>query len=142
MVRMVALVVGVIFSVTAWSESVTVSEVVRVYDGDTITVDVAEWPAIVGDDIGVRIRGVDTPELRGKCDAEKASARSAREFTKAMVMNAETVVLSDIERGKYFRIVADVYADGVSVSGALIESGFGRAYDGGRRSKWCSGGDL
>ena len=142
MVRMVALVVGVIFSVTAWSESVTVSEVVRVYDGDTITVDVAEWPAIVGDDIGVRIRGVDTPELRGKCDAEKASARSAREFTKAMVMNAETVVLSNIERGKYFRIVADVYADGVSVSEALVENGFGRAYDGGRRSKWCSGGDL
>jgi endonuclease YncB( thermonuclease family) len=142
MVRLFVLVVGVILSVTAWSESVTVSEVVRVYDGDTITVDVAEWPTIVGDDIGVRIRGVDTPELRGKCEEEKAAARSAREFTKAMVMNAETVVLSDIERGKYFRIVADVYADGVSVSGALIESGFGRAYDGGRRSEWCSGGGL
>jgi endonuclease YncB( thermonuclease family) len=139
---MVALVVGVILSVASWSESVTVSQVVRVYDGDTITVDIAEWPAIVGDDIGVRIRGVDTPELRGKCEEEKAAARSAREFTRAMVVNAEAVVLSDIERGKYFRIVADVYADGVSVSGALIESGFGRAYDGGRRSKWCRGGDL
>ena len=142
MVRMVVLVAGFILPVAAWSELVTVSQVVRVYDGDTITVDIAEWPAIVGDDIGVRIRGVDTPELRSKCEEEKIAARSAREFTRAMVMNADTVTLSGIERGKYFRIVADVYADGVSVSGALIESGFGRAYDGGRRSKWCSGGDL
>ncbi len=137
MVRLFVLVVGVILSVTAWSESVTVSEVVRVYDGDTITVDVAEWPAIVGDDIGVRIRGVDTPELRGKCEEEKVAARSAREFTRAMVVNAETVVLSNIERGKYFRIVADVYADGVSVSDSLIERGLGREYDGGSRKGWC-----
>lgn len=137
MVRSVVLVVGVSLSVAAWSESVTVSEVVRVYDGDTITVDVAEWPTIVGDDIGVRIRGVDTPELRGKCDDEKTAARLAREFTRAMVMNAEIVTLSDIERGKYFRIVADVYADGVSVSDSLIERGFGRVYDGGSRKGWC-----
>jgi endonuclease YncB( thermonuclease family) len=137
MVRMVALVVGVIFSVTAWSESVTVSQVVRVYDGDTITVDVAEWPAIVGDDIGVRIRGVDTPELRGKCEEEKDAARLARDFTREMVMNAKTVVLSDIERGKYFRIVADVYADGESVSAALMKSGLAREYDGAERAGWC-----
>ncbi len=65
MVRMVVLVAGFILPVAAWSELVTVSQVVRVYDGDTITVDIAEWPAIVGDDIGVRIRGVDTPVLRG-----------------------------------------------------------------------------
>lgn len=142
MVRLVVLVVCAILSVAAWSESVAVSQVVRVYDGDTITVDVAGWPAIVGDAIGVRIRGVDTPELRGKCEEEKTAARLAREFTRSMVMNAEMVALSDIERGKYFRIVADVYADGVSVSGALIENGFGRAYDGGQRLGWCDGGGL
>jgi micrococcal nuclease len=138
MIRLAVLVVCLILSVGAWSESVTVSKIVRVYDGDTITVDIAEWPSIIGDDIGVRIRGVDTPELRGKCEEEKAGARLARDFTKEMVMNAKVVALSGIERGKYFRIVADVYADGVSVSGALIEHGFGRAYDGGYRGGWCS----
>lgn len=142
MIRLAVLVVCLILSVGAWSESVTVSQIVRVYDGDTITVDVAEWPSIVGDDIGVRIRGVDTPELRGKCEEEKAAARLARDFTKKMVMNAKVVVLSGIERGKYFRIVADVYADDVSVSSVLIEHGFGRAYDGGKRAGWCDGGGL
>ena len=43
-----------------------------------------------------------------------------------------------MKRGKYFRIVADVYADGVSLTDKLIKSGYAVPYDGGTKAKdWC-----
>ena len=41
-------------------------------------------------------------------------------------------------RGKYFRIVADVYGDGRNLTKLLIRSGHAVKYDGGKKSKdWC-----
>lgn len=44
--------------------------VVSVYDGDTFTVEARPWPGMTLR-TSVRVRGVDTPEIRGKCQAEK-----------------------------------------------------------------------
>lgn len=117
--------------------TVTVDELVRVYDGDTITVDIAEWPPVVGDDISIRVRGLDTPEIRGKCDSEKAMARAARDRLREMLEGAESIELVDYERGKYFRLVATVMADGKDVAETLIGEGLARPYDGGKRESWC-----
>ncbi len=54
------------------------ADVVRVYDGDTLTVDAHPWPHITVR-TSVRVDGIDAPEIRGKCDSEKALAREARE---------------------------------------------------------------
>ncbi len=43
-----------------------------------------------------------------------------------------------MERGKYFRILADVYGDDQSLSEALIQAGHARPYDGGTREGWCN----
>ena len=117
--------------------TVTVDELVRVYDGDTITVDIAEWPPVVGDDISIRVRGLDTPEIRGKCDSEKAMARAARDRLREMLEGAESIELVDYERGRYFRLVATVMADGKDVAETLIGEGLARPYDGGKRERWC-----
>ena len=45
--------------------------------------------------------------------------------------------LVDVKRGKYFRIVATVLADGVDVAAALVKNGLGRLYGGGKREGWC-----
>ena len=43
-----------------------------------------------------------------------------------------------MERGKYFRIVADVYVDGENLAEALIDSGMAVKYDGGKKNtSWC-----
>ena len=86
--------------------------------------------------IPVRVRGVDTPEIRDKCDSEKARARHARDYVKALLGAAQQIELRDIERGKYFWLVADVEIDGQNLAAALIEAGHGRP--GGRRRGWCS----
>ena len=42
-----------------------------------------------------------------------------------------------MQRGKYFRILADVYVDGISLADNLIKAGHARVYDGGKRLGWC-----
>lgn len=118
--------------------SVRVDAVTSVYDGDTFRATVNAWPKLIGERIGIRINGVDTPEMRGKCPAEKALARKAKQHTVALLRNAKVVELRNMKRGKYFRIVADVYADGKSVGESLIRHGLAVPYDGGTKVKsWC-----
>ncbi|MGB0750188.1 MAG: thermonuclease family protein [Magnetospiraceae bacterium] len=108
----------------------------RVYDGDTFTADATPWPKVTIR-VSVRLRGVDTPELRGKCEAEKAKARAARDALKELLQSAP-VTITNIERGKYAgRVVADVWAGDVNAAEVLIAEGLGRPYDGGKRVGWC-----
>ena len=116
-----------------------VEKYISAYDGDTFRVDVAEIHPLIGRNMPIRLRGVDTPEIRGKCDQEKALAIKARDFVRELLANAETIVLKNIDRGKYFRIVADVSVDGVDLGETLIENGLGRLYDGGKKESWCDG---
>jgi len=115
-----------------------VSEVTSIYDGDTFRATVQGWPGIVGERIGIRINGIDTPEIKGKCAKEKSLARKAKEHTVSMLRGAKQVELQNMKRGKYFRIVADVLVDGVSVGQSLIDNGLAVEYDGGTKTKdWC-----
>jgi len=55
-----------------------------------------------------------------------------------ILKDAEQIVLRNMERGKYFRIAADVIVDGESLGDMLIEAGMAVRYDGGKKNKnWC-----
>ena len=116
---------------------VYVDEIVSVYDGDTFRANIRQWPDILGDNIGIRINGIDTPEIRGKCELEKALAKEARQITYDSLTQAESVELRNIDRGKYFRVVADVYIDGELLIDRLSEKKLAYAYDGGTKQSWC-----
>ena len=60
------------------------ARVVSVNDGDTLTVDAEPWPGVTIR-TAVRVNGVDTPEIRGKCQAEKDLAIKARDFVRRKV---------------------------------------------------------
>ena len=118
--------------------SVTVSEVTSIYDADTFTVNIEGYPPIVGERISIRLLGVDTPEMRGRCESEKVKARQAKQFTVQVLRSAKTIELRNMRRGKYFRILANVYVDGKNLADGLIRSGHARVYDGGKRLGWCN----
>jgi len=80
--------------------------------------------------MSIRINGIDTPELRGKCDKEKQLARLAKQFTLVRLRAANSVVLKNIKRGKYFRLIADVYLDDVNLGEQLIKHGHAVKYIG------------
>lgn len=109
------------------------AKVIKVYDGDTFTV------ADLEVNTRVRVNGVDTPEIRGKCDVEKQKAVEAREYVKGLVLG-ETVSLENIKHGEYAgRVVADVKLDnGENLAGKIIQQGLGREYHGAAREGWCS----
>ena len=122
-----------------FEESVVVSEVTSIYDGDTFRVNIEGWPEIVGYHIPVRVAHIDTPEIKGRCPAEEALARQAKQVTVGMLRNAKHIELRNIKRGKYFRIVAEPYADNKSIADELIRQGLAVRYEGGRKTKdWCA----
>jgi len=118
--------------------SAFVSEVTSIYDGDTFRVNLKGYPELIGYRIGIRINGIDTPEMRGQCPKEKALAREAKEFTVHQLRSAKIIELRDMKRGKYFRIVADVFVDGKNLAQMLVDNNLAVAYDGGHKAKeWC-----
>lgn len=110
--------------------------VVRVYDGDTLTVRVEEWPPIFRE-LSFRLEGYDAPELRGQCLEEKEMAREARDFLAGAVREAREVVFHDVEPGKYFRLVGRLRLDGRLFEEDIVGAGLARDYDGGTREGWC-----
>ena len=119
----------------------TLARVDRVVDGDTIAVTAYIWPHVRIEGILVRLRGVDTPELRGRCPQEKAMARRAREALLNRIPPGTLVRLERVEDGKWAgRVIATVRDNrNVDLARWLIKQGYGRAYDGGRRQAWCEG---
>ena len=110
----------------------------RCYDGDTCTYSIADVPDFFGDKISIRVKGIDTPEIRGKCNSEKSRAKQVRDFVRDLHSQATQIELKNCERGKYFRFVCDVYLYGKNLSEILIERGYARKYDGGKRESWCN----
>lgn len=113
-----------------------VSEVTSIYDGDTFRCNITGYPGIVGERIGIRINGIDTPEMRDNRPAVKALVRKAKQYAVQRLREGRQIVLRNMKRGKYFRIVADVYVDGSSLGQELITNGLAKPYDGGRKPKW------
>ena len=62
------------------------ARVKRVIDGDTFTVEAMLWPGIIAQS-SVRVRGVDTPEIRNaKCgEYERQRGRAARDFVRGII---------------------------------------------------------
>ena len=115
-----------------------VSKVISVYDGDTFRVDIDSLSPIVGKNIPIRLNGVDTPEIRGKCKYEKDLAIKARDFVRIKLANAKEIKLNNLQRGKYFRVVANVMVDGVSLEQELLENELAYKYSGGKKTSWCN----
>lgn len=137
---MVAILTSVLLACPAWAGEVlpgpVPAEVIRVYDGDTMTVRAHIWPGLTME-TSVRLDGVDTPELRARCESERRAAEAARDKLRALA--GEAVLLRHVRPGKYAgRVVAVVETvDGRNLAAALVAEGLGRPYDGGRRVGWC-----
>lgn len=123
--------------------TLTPSNIERVYDGDTFYINLPDLPDVFGKRLGVRIVGIDTPEMRSKCNTqvqkanERKLAMDAKDSLTSKLQNANVIELTDLQRDKYFRLLAKVKVDGNDVSEALIAEGYAVAYDGGTKVGWC-----
>ncbi|HBI30049.1 MAG TPA: nuclease [Deltaproteobacteria bacterium] len=105
-------------------------EYVRNYDGDTMTVNIPGVHPLFGNEIGIRVRGIDTLEIRIKYPFEKQKVKETKTLIEGILNRANEITLHDIEREKYFRIVASVIVDGQNLSDLLLAKKLAVPYDG------------
>ncbi len=105
-------------------------EYVRNYDGDTMTVNIPGVHPLFGNEIGIRVRGIDTLEIRVKYPFEKQKVKETKTLIEGILNHANKITLHDIEREKYFRIVASVIVDGQNLSDLLLAKKLAVPYDG------------
>jgi endonuclease YncB( thermonuclease family) len=108
---------------------------ISITDGDTFKARVPVWDGV---EIvtAVRLAGIDTPELKGKCVAEKALALKAKARLAELLTGSITI--SEVKPDKFAgRVDAIVTANGQEVAGVLVAEGLARQYTGGARGSWC-----
>jgi endonuclease YncB( thermonuclease family) len=101
----------------------------RIWDGDSF---------LIGRQSGsekVRVENIDTPEIDGKCSAERRMAVSAKKRFAAIVANQKVQVLRS-GQDKYGRTLAHVLVNGSNVGQLLVAEGLARPWAG-RRESWC-----
>ena len=92
---------------------------VSVYDGDTFRVRLSCRYALFCQDISIRVRGVDCPEIRGGTKESKAAAKTAKEFTKDFLKSGK-ILLRNCGRDKYFRVLCDVKVNNKDLATELL----------------------
>ncbi|CDZ31031.1 thermonuclease family protein [Neorhizobium galegae] len=112
------------------------AEILRVIDGDTLLVEAQPWPQQKME-VYVRIRGIDAPELKSKCERLREAGLDARRALEALTAQSRKIQLTHISGDKYFgRIVADVVlSDGRNARDDLLLAGLVQSYDGGRKPR-------
>ena len=109
---------------------------ISVHDGDTFAADIPDFPPVIGDKIGIRLDGIDTPELNDKRPEIKILAQKARLVLLTSLKNAKRIIITNIKRDKYFRLDATVIADGVNLNELMIKLELAKPYNGGKKSPW------
>ncbi len=114
----------------------TEAKVLKVYDGDTITI--AAWFANGFKKFNVRVYGVDCAEMRG---AEKEKAIKARDFVSDLILNK--IITIEVLNGKklngkkmtekFGRLLANVWIDGQNLAQLLYDNGHAVKYYGGTK---------
>jgi endonuclease YncB( thermonuclease family) len=118
------------------SSLVFAAVVLSTTDGDTFKARIEVWQGVEVV-TAVRVTGIDAPEVKGKCQAEKDKAQAAKQRLNALLASG-VVTVTQVMNDKYAgRIDAVVMVDGVRVADTLIAEGLARKYTGGTRQGWC-----
>jgi micrococcal nuclease len=111
-------------------------KVIKVYDGDTITVagklPFNESPIYR---FSVRLRSIDSPEIKGKSKKECEMAIQARDALHALIFG-KIVELKNNGKEKYGRLLSDVYYNEIHVNNWMLDKKHAVPYDGGKKVEW------
>ena len=114
---------------------ITSGKVIKVYDGDTITI----IQSIPGSDdsemykFSIRLNGIDTPEIKTKNQEEKQIAKIAQQTLYDKIFN-KNVILKNVKLEKYGRLLFDVYYDNQHLNKWLLDLNLAVPYDGGTKN--------
>jgi endonuclease YncB( thermonuclease family) len=114
-----------------------------VYDGDTFYITLNGLPPVFGDGLPIRLLNIDTPELRSRCktpelkDEEKRLGRISRDYLIDQLQQATAIQITHLERGSFFRVVADVYVDNRWLNERMVAAGHAVGVYDNSSADWC-----
>ena len=105
----------------------SVGKVVKVYDGDSITIGTLDKVRY-----SCRLSGIDTAELRSSSTTERDIAYASRDFLREKILH---MIVDVVVRGidKYGRLLCVIELDGVNINDLMITSGGAIEYNGGKK---------
>ena len=100
--------------------------VTKVYDGDTITVDINLGFGILLKKQKIRLLGINTPEVRGKNRPEGIISRDA--LRARILGKIVTIKTHKDKKGKYGRWLGEVFMEEENINQWLLKEGYARTY--------------
>lgn len=116
---------------TIFHPYITHGKVIKVYDGDTVTIATRLPHDETIYRFSVRLRGIDSPEIHGKTENEKALAVKSRDALSQLIYH-KTILIKNIEYEKYGRLLADIYLmdTETSINQWMLDQKYAVPYDG------------
>ena len=101
--------------------------VTKVYDGDTVTVDIDLGLNVFAKKEKIRLSRINAPELRGE---EREEGLKSRDFLRSLIFKKEILVQTIKDRkGKYGRYLGEIFlvdeaGQKTNINDLLVEKGF------------------
>ncbi len=96
--------------------------VTKVYDGDTVTVDIDLGFGLQLNKQVLRLSNIDTPEIRGD---ERFDGIISKNIVSDLILGKSVIIKTDKDtKGKYGRWIAEIYIDDLNVNEYLIDEGY------------------
>ena len=114
-----------------------IAKVVRVVDGDTLDV-IFDLGFDVMLKQRIRMYGIDTPESRTRDKVEKKFGLASKKYLKDNIAIAKDVVCKTHvrdARGKFGRVLGEIWCDGTNMNKQMIEENMAVAYYGDNKDK-------
>ena len=107
-------------------------QVIKVYDGDTITIATYLPPFSFPNDaplyrFRVRLADIDAPELNGPTQEEKRLAKLSQKALEEIILH-EYVFLKNVKLEKYGRLLAIVEWNGININEWMVENKFAKLF--------------
>jgi micrococcal nuclease len=101
--------------------------VVKVYDGDTITVDIDLGFGVFYKKQKIRLMGINAPELKGD---ERENGLIVRDWLREKILNKEVIIktIKD-KKGKYGRYLGYIFLDNININEQMLNEGLVEPYD-------------
>ena len=119
---------------TIFIPQIRFAKVVKVYDGDTITV-AAKLPFDQSPiyRFSVRLRSIDSPEIKGQTKKECDLAIESRDALHNLIFG-KVIELKHNGKEKYGRLLADLYYKDIHINKWMVDNGYAVSYYGGKKS--------
>lgn len=116
---------------------ITYGKVIKVYDGDTITIatQLYNGSLVPKKEIyrfSVRLNGIDTPEIKSSNETEKKLAIAARDALSTLIIG-KVVRLENISYDKYGRLLCKTFLEDLDICEWMVEHNYAVVYNGGTK---------